>query len=196
MIYWKLFIAFFRIGIFGYGGGPSMIPLFHSECVKKYQWVTAEDFSDNLALGNALPGPIATKMASFIGYRVKGWAGAIVAILALTLPVVVAMIGLLSFIYVLKDASFFKGMVQAIQPVIGVMMAVLAYEFVAKGWKDAQKKGGVAGMLLLSVLVIPVFHISPGLYIGAVLLITFLYSTWVTRLANRKKQQTSEGVGK
>ncbi|MFX5046182.1 chromate transporter, partial [Acinetobacter baumannii] len=65
MVYWHLFLAFFRIGIFGFGGGPTMVPLFYTECVKKYKWVTDEDFSDNLALANALPGPIATKLAAF-----------------------------------------------------------------------------------------------------------------------------------
>lgn len=54
MIYWQLFVAFFRVGIFGFGGGPSMIPLVHAECVKKYQWISSDEFSDYYAFANTL----------------------------------------------------------------------------------------------------------------------------------------------
>ncbi|MEX2104406.1 MAG: chromate transporter [Bacilli bacterium] len=193
MIYRQLFLAFFRIGIFGYGGGPSMIPLFYSECVKRYEWVSADDFSDNLALGNALPGPIATKMASYIGYKVKGWKGAVVAISAVSLPVVIVMIVLLNFVYALKDLPLFQGMIVAIQPVIGVMMAVLAYEFIVKGWKDAEKKYSLLFMLTIAVIAIPVFHIHPGIVIAITLAISFLYSTWS---AVKRKKMMSKGIEK
>jgi len=133
MIYWQLFLAFFRIGIFGYGGGPTMVPLFYAECVQKYKWVSEEDFTDNLALANALPGPIATKLAAFIGYRVKGWSGALVANCAVVLPIVLVMIALLQVIYQWKDAPGVYGMIQAIQPVIAVMTGVLTWEFFAEG---------------------------------------------------------------
>jgi len=122
MIYWQLFLAFFRVGIFGYGGGPSMIPLVHMECVKKYQWISSEEFSDYYALANTLPGPIATKMAAYVGYRQKGWLGAFIAICAVTLPIVILMIGLLQFIVAIKSSGHVQGMIQAIQPVIAVMM--------------------------------------------------------------------------
>ena len=70
-----IFMAFFRVGILGYGGGPSSIPLVHKEVVDKYKWMDTDEFGDVLALGNALPGPIATKMAGYIGYRVGGILG-------------------------------------------------------------------------------------------------------------------------
>ena len=70
MTQWQLFLAFFRVGMLGYGGGPSSIPLVHQEVVKKYGWMDDDEFADVLALGNTLPGPIATKMAGYIGYRV------------------------------------------------------------------------------------------------------------------------------
>jgi chromate transporter len=62
----QLFFAFFRVGMLGYGGGPSSIPLVHKEVVEKYKWMNDDEFADVLALGNALPGPIATKMAGYI----------------------------------------------------------------------------------------------------------------------------------
>lgn len=56
-----IFIAFFRSGILGFGGGPSAIPLVHKEVVGTYQWMSDEEFADVLSIGNTLPGPIATK---------------------------------------------------------------------------------------------------------------------------------------
>ncbi|WCK54539.1 chromate transporter [Aneurinibacillus sp. Ricciae_BoGa-3] len=192
MEYWKLFLAFFRIGIFGYGGGPSMIPLFHAECVKNYKWVTAEEFADYLALGNALPGPIATKMASYIGYRVKGWLGAFIAIIAVSFPVLIAMIFLLSFVNKLKGSSYVNGMIQAIQPVIGVMMAVLAYEFIMKGWKGAGNKIGIVSIIVISLIALVFFNIHPGILVGLALVGAFVYSTRIQRA--KRKDSLNKGV--
>lgn len=68
-----VFSAFFRIGLFGFGGGPTMIPLVHNEVVVRYKWMDKDEFSNVLAIGNTLPGPIATKMAGYIGYKVSGY---------------------------------------------------------------------------------------------------------------------------
>jgi chromate transporter len=192
MLYWQLFIAFFRIGIFGYGGGPSMIPLFHTECVKKYNWVSAEDFADYLALGNALPGPIATKMASYVGYKVKGWMGATVAILAVSLPVMLLMIALLHFVYALKNSGYVNGMIQAVQPVIGVMMAVMAYEFITKGWKDANQKGTWVVGFAISLVALLLLNIHPGILVGIALVGSFIYSTW--QVKQMKKKELNKGA--
>ncbi|GEB33293.1 MULTISPECIES: chromate transporter [Brevibacillus] len=192
MVYWHLFLAFFRIGIFGFGGGPTMVPLFYTECVKKYKWVSDEDFSDNLALANALPGPIATKLAAFIGYRVKGWMGALVANIAVVMPIVLVMIGLLQVIYQWKDAPGVYGMIQAIGPVIAVMTGVLTWEFLAKGWKGAASKTGVSISLGLSLVALLFLDWHPGIVVGIALLVSFAYSTWSVR--KRKKQDGKEGA--
>jgi chromate transporter len=192
MIYWQLFLAFFRIGIFGYGGGPTMVPLFYAECVQKYKWVSEEDFTDNLALANALPGPIATKLAAFIGYRVKGWSGALVANCAVVLPIVLVMIALLQVIYQWKDAPGVYGMIQAIQPVIAVMTGVLTWEFLQKGWQGAGNKSGVALMLGLSLVALLFLDLHPGIVVGMALAGSFAYSTWVLR--KRKPQGGKEGA--
>ncbi|HZG17840.1 MAG TPA: chromate transporter [Candidatus Bathyarchaeia archaeon] len=195
MIYWQLFLAFFRIGIFGYGGGPTMIPLVHAEAVKKYKWVSDEEFTDYYALGNALPGPIATKMAAYVGYQVKGWLGATIAIVAVSIPVVIGMIALLQFLTQMKNLAAVKGMIDAIQPVIGVMMIVLTYEFVTKGWKAAdKKKNGFIGLILLSLVALVLIDLHPGILVAIVLVGSFIYSTWKAKRtkAERKGDGNSE----
>jgi chromate transporter len=192
MVYWQLFLAFFRIGIFGFGGGPTMVPLFHTECVKKYKWVSDDDFADNLALGNALPGPIATKLAAYIGYRVKGWKGALVANIAVVLPVVIVMIALLGVIYQWKDAPGVYGMIQAIGPVIAVMTGAMTWEFLQKGWQGASSKTGISIGLFLSVVALVILELHPGIVVGIALFSSFAFTTWSVR--KRKKKDNEEGA--
>jgi chromate transporter len=189
MVYWHLFLAFFRIGMLGYGGGPSMIPLVHAEAVKKYGWLTDEEFSDVLAIGNALPGPIATKMASYIGYKVRGLAGAGIALSAMVLPALIVMILLLGLIYRLQNSGIVGGMTAGVQPVIGVMMAVLAYEFFKKSWLSWKKSRTVIWTLAAAAAIV-VLHVSPGVVIGIALAYAFIETTAV--LAKGRKAARSE----
>ncbi|MFT9847386.1 chromate transporter [Aneurinibacillus sp. REN35] len=191
MSYRQLFTGFFRAGILGYGGGPSMLPLIHAEAVKKYRWIDDEEFSDIVALANALPGPIATKMAAYIGYKIKGLIGAVVTIFAVSIPVLIIMIGLLGFLFQFKDSSIVKGMVAGIQPVIGVMMAVLAYEFFGKAWKQDSKKAKAIVIILtvVSTVLLAFVSLSPAILIAAVLAVAFGYATQKQR--KQKKAQTA-----
>lgn len=87
-----LFIAFFRAGMLGYGGGLSAIPLMHKEVVKTYKWLDDDEFSDILALANTLPGPINTKLSGYIGWRLKGFMGLLTCIIATVFPTALLMI--------------------------------------------------------------------------------------------------------
>ncbi len=95
MIYWQIFLAFFIPGILGYGGGPASIPLVENEVVGRYEWMTSTEFSELLAIANTLPGPIATKMAGYVGYAQGGVLGSIVGIFATAAPSLILMIVLL-----------------------------------------------------------------------------------------------------
>ncbi|MCV6605232.1 MAG: chromate transporter, partial [Porticoccaceae bacterium] len=105
-LHWQLFVAFFRIGIFGFGGGPSMIPLFKAEVVTRYGWMSDDEFGDVLAIGNTLPGPIATKMSGYIGYRMGGIAGCLNALIALVIPSVLLMVVFLVLLTQYKDQAW------------------------------------------------------------------------------------------
>jgi chromate transporter len=138
---WHLFIAFFRATLLGFGGGPSIIPLYENEVVKNYGWMSTEEFGQALAMGNALPGPIATKLAGFVGYKVAGWAGACAALGAVVLPTAFVMIGLVSVMSKLSGSPIVRGMVKGVQPVIFVMMAMLAYDFAKYAFQSAPSLG-------------------------------------------------------
>lgn len=180
---WKtlldLFIGFGRATLLGFGGGPSIVPLYEHEAVEVFAWVSREEFGTALAMGNALPGPIATKLTMYIGYRVAGWPGAIVALLAVTLPVGLIMIALAGLMLRFKDSPILKGMVNGIRPVVFVMLAMLAWDFAGYAF---QPKGtgllswlpfGIAAAYFISVQYLklsPIYGVVASLVIGALLL--------------------------
>jgi len=159
-----LFWAFFRVGIFGFGGGPAMIPLVRAEVVTRHQWLTDEEFADVLAIGNTLPGPIATKMPGYIGYRVAGISGCAAAVIAVILPMIVAMIVMLGIFSRYRDVGWIRGMGQAVIPVVMVMMAPKA----ALGWLISIAMAVIAGAVIYWL------GVHPGWVIGAILLAALL----------------------
>ena len=168
-----IFIAFFRSGILGFGGGPTTIPLVHKEVVKTYQWMTDEEFSDVISIGNTLPGPIATKMAGYIGYRVGGWIGLITALIATVLPTVLLMIVLLGSLKQFSESKFVSGMTHGVIPIVAVMMGVLTWDFIKKSKASLGIK--IAGIIfMISFIAIIILNIHPGFVIASLLVLAFV----------------------
>ncbi|MFT4416385.1 chromate transporter [Fredinandcohnia humi] len=169
----QIFYAFFKVGLLGYGGGPSSIPLVHKEAVERYKWLSDEDFGDILALGNTLPGPIATKMAGYIGYRIGGWFGMLNAVLATTVPTVLLMILLLASLTTFKDLEWVQGMTKAVLAVVGVMLASLTWEFFVHAKKGlGMRKAVILGGV--SILLLEFLGVHPGILICALLIIAII----------------------
>jgi chromate transporter len=175
MIYWQIFLAFFIPGILGYGGGPSSIPLVEHEVVDRYGWLTVDEFSEVLALGNALPGPIATKMAGYIGYQQGGILGAIVAEFASVAPSLILMIALLGLLMKFKESPKVKRMTTYIRPIMAVLLGIMAYEFFFSAYEgvgiwQTLFIGGVSFILMEKMKVHPAYVIAGALVYGAVVL--------------------------
>ncbi|WP_454192995.1 chromate transporter [Paenibacillus sp. Marseille-Q7038] len=189
--YKELFIGMVRTGILGYGGGPSVIPLIRYEAVTRYKWMEDEEFGETLALANALPGPIATKMAAYLGYKRKGVSGAIVSVLAHILPSSIAIVALLGVMYTLKDSKYIAGMIAAVRPVIVVMLGIMAYEFALKAWKGLGK--GFAILFgVLAFILLQLLQIHPGI----VVMLFLGYGMFHLNLVQRYKRdkQSDKGV--
>jgi len=162
---WNLFAAFFRVGILGYGGGPSSIPLVEAEAVRHYNWLSSEEFIDVLAMGNALPGPIATKMAAYIGYKVSGVTGSVVAVMALIGPTWIAMIGLFTVLNLFKESPVVQGMIAAVRPVIVVLLLQLVVDLTPRS-----VTGGVTVAIAVIAAALLFFHrLHPALVVLAAL---------------------------
>ena len=81
-----LFLTFFKIGLFTFGGGYAMIPIIEREAVDRKNWISKDEFLDILAIAESTPGPLAINSATFVGYKVCGVLGSVFATLGVVLP--------------------------------------------------------------------------------------------------------------
>ncbi|GAB6929122.1 chromate efflux transporter subunit ChrB [Paenibacillus sp. JCM 10914] len=186
--YWELTIGMFRTGILGYGGGPSVIPLIRHEAVIRYRWLNDDEFGEVLALANALPGPIATKMAAYLGYRERGTLGAVLAVLAHILPTCIAMVALLSAVTFLSSSKVVAGMIAGVTPVIAVMLGTMAYEFGEKAVKGLGKYAG-GGFFVLSFLLLETVQIHPAIVIMLFLAYGTVHFKTVSKLKKQRRDK-------
>ena len=139
----KIFLTFMKIGAFTFGGGYAMIPLIQKEAVEKNKWVTDEDILDVVAIAESTPGPIAINAATFVGYHVAGFAGAVAATLGVVLPsfvIILAISGLLQQFQDLKVVRYaFNG--------IRVGVLVLMLKALIKMFR-ANRKGALPYVLM------------------------------------------------
>jgi len=125
---WDLLIAFARASNLGFGGGPAVIPLIKVEVVERYHWLTNAEFTDALAVVNALPGPILTKLGGYVGYKEAGWLGVFVANIGVILPTALAVILLAGFLMKYSNSPVLKGMLRGVRPVVVVLIAQTALQ--------------------------------------------------------------------
>jgi len=173
MIYIQIFLAFCISGILGYGGGPASIPLMEHEVVENYGWMDTREFSEVVAIGNSLPGPIATKIAGYVGYEVAGVPGALVALFGAVAPSLLLMIVLMAVLMKYKDQPEVQNLTKVVRPIIAVLLGVMTIEF---GMESVDGIGVgytlillVASYVLLEKLKVhPAFVIALALVFGAV----------------------------
>jgi chromate transporter len=170
---WDIIAAFFRVGMLGFGGGPSSIPLVHQEAVKKYKWMSEEEFADTLAIANTMPGPIATKMGGYIGYRVCGVVGCIGALLATVAPTALIMIFLLQLLQEFKDIPWVQHMSMSVVPVVAVMLATMTWDFVKK---SGETLGWTKGIIIIfsSLILMELLNIHPAILILVLIIFVIL----------------------
>ncbi len=175
MIYLKIFLAFFIPGILGYGGGPASIPLIENEVVDENGWMTVNEFSEVLAISNALPGPVATKMAGYIGYTQGGIFGATIGVFATVAPSMILMLGLLGLLMKFKESPRVKRLTIVVRPVIAVLLGVMTYDFFHSAYDDVGAFhtiviSGISYILMGKMKIHPAYVIMAALIYGALVL--------------------------
>jgi chromate transporter len=147
MMLWKLFWVFSRVALFSWGGGPASLALMQRETTSQ-GWVTPAEFADAVALGNALPGPIAPQVSAFVGYKLAGVEGAVAATAGTVLPATLLMLVMVAMFFGVKDSPAVKAMLEAVRPVvIGLLlwttydMAVTVLSAKKVGWSLALVQG-------------------------------------------------------
>lgn len=123
MIYLKLFWAFFQIGLFSIGGGYAAMPLIQNQVVDIYGWLNMSEFADIITISQMTPGPIAINSATFVGIRIAGIKGAIIATLGCILPSC-AIVLLLAILYRrYKNLKYMQGVLKSLHPAVVGMIA-------------------------------------------------------------------------
>ncbi len=123
MIYFQLFLSFLQVGLFSIGGGYAAIPLIESQVVTLHGWLTMSEFTDLVTIAEMTPGPIAINSATFVGIRVAGFLGSVVATIGCIVPSL-ALVTILAFIYYkYRSASFMQKILKVIRPVVVSLIA-------------------------------------------------------------------------
>lgn len=118
IMYLKLFWSFFKIGLFGFGGGYGMISMIQFDVVDKNGWMTNSEFADILALSQMTPGPISINCATYIGYNQGGIIGAIFTTFALCLPTVLLMVAVITWLFKNKENHYVKALLSSLNPIV------------------------------------------------------------------------------
>lgn len=123
MILLKLFWSFFQIGMFSIGGGMAAMPLIQNQVVSLHHWLTLTEFTDLITIAEMTPGPIAINSATFVGIRIAGIPGAIVATIGCIFPSCV-IVSLLAWIYFkFKELTVVQGILSGLRPTIVALIA-------------------------------------------------------------------------
>ena len=123
MIYLQLFFSFLQIGMFSFGGGYAAMPLIQGQVVTLHGWLTMSEFTDLITISQMTPGPIAVNSATFVGMKIAGIPGAIVATAGCILPscVIVTILARLYLKY--RNLDLLQGVLKSLRPAVVAMIA-------------------------------------------------------------------------
>ena len=139
-----------RIDLFAFGGGYASLPLMFHEIVNVKGWLDGKTFMDGIALGQVTPGPIVIT-ATFVGYLVRGFAGSLVATLAIFIPSFVILVSATPFFDRLKDARYFSGATRGIlASFVGLLFYMMIRFAVAVPWEPGKVLFGIAVVIALA----------------------------------------------
>ena len=126
MIYLELFWSFFQIGLFSIGGGYAAMPLIQTQVIDVHPWLTMTQFADIMTIAEMTPGPIAINAATFVGIRIAGLPGAVIATLGCIFPSCVIVMTLAYVYYRFRGLSMVQGVLAGLRPAVIAMIASAA----------------------------------------------------------------------
>jgi len=157
----SLFSVFFKIGAFTWGGGYAMLPLIKNEVVEKKRWISSDDFIDGIAVSQSLPGAIAVNTATFVGHKICGKLGSLVATAGAVLPSVITIIIVAMFFLQFKDLKVVQSFFRGANPAIAALILSSVLDLGKSALKNSQDIIISIGLLLLLIY----FDIHPILAI-------------------------------
>lgn len=132
-MYWKLFTTFSKIGAFTIGGGPAMFPVIENEVVHKKKWLDEEEFIDILSIAQSTPGVIAVNLSIFVGHRLGGTKGSIVAAIGSILPSFIIILLLATVFTTFQENVAVQAVFKGIRPAVVALIATPAVRMALRG---------------------------------------------------------------
>lgn len=118
MIYLQLFLSFVQVGLLSIGGGYAALPIIQNQVVDLHQWISVREFTDIVTISQMTPGPIAINAATFVGTKVAGPFGAIVATIGTVLPSFIIVLFLAWFYYKYRQLKSIKAILKGLRPAV------------------------------------------------------------------------------
>ena len=185
-----LFLTFAGIGLFTFGGGYAMIALIENICVEKKQWITHDEMMNITVIAESTPGPIAINCATYVGYKKKGFIGALIATVGMVLPSFCIIFAISRFLDHFLEITWIAHAFQGIKIAVGILILDAAINMLRKMQKKAMPRTimlcAFAAMLLIDVFSVRISSIILMLTAGLVSLIIFMV----------KKPAAKGGAGK
>ncbi len=123
MIYLELFWSFFQVGLFSIGGGYAAMPLIQAQVVDQHGWLSLSEFIDVITISQMTPGPIGINSATFVGIKIAGIGGALVATLGCVLPSCIIVLTLAHFYFKYQSLTAVRGILNGLRPAVVAMIA-------------------------------------------------------------------------
>ena len=146
--YVQLFAAFFKIGLFTFGGGMSMLPMLQRELVESKQWMTEEEILNYFAIGQCTPGIIAVNVATFCGYKRAGLSGAIVSTIGIVCPSWIVITLIAGSISRFSDIEWIQRAMKGVYVAVAALLARAVFTFGKKIITDFVTAGIAVGAFL------------------------------------------------
>ena len=185
-----LFLSFAKVGLFTFGGGYAMIALIENTCVEKKQWITHDEMMNITVIAESTPGPIAINCATYVGYKQKGFAGALAATIGMILPSFCIIFAISRFLDHFLEITWIAHAFQGIKIAVGILILDAAVKMLQKMQQKPMPLAfmlcAFATMLLINIFSVRISSIVLMLSAGLISLIIFIV----------KKPAAKGGAGK
>ena len=185
-----LFLSMLKIGCFAFGGGYAIIALLENEFISKRKWIDHDEFMDVVAIAESTPGPIAINVATYIGYKLKGFLGAVIATVGMCLPSFVIMYLVSLFYDQFMEVPLVSAAFKGIQICVVYLIASAAFKMLKKMKKTplniAVFSVTCIGMILCTLFDIRISSVWFILFAGILGLSVFLIRKNKTKGENKK----------
>lgn len=182
----ELFIVFFKLGAFTIGGGVAMLPLLQNILINEKKWFTEEEFLDIVAVTQSLPGVIAINMATYVGYKRKGFIGSLVSTIGVALPSFVLILIMANAISSVGDNSIAMGAMAALRATALGLIAVAVFQLAPAAIKN--KWAALAAVS--SFVMIVAFNIDT-----AIVILIFLLLGIASAMVGSQRLKSAEATG-